>query len=324
MESDIIRRALPWSVVLFFLLALFLAVSAVVYVIAFRSPNRKQNNDYNIAHTSQLDPLRETISGMIARLNEIPYESVSCPSDDGLTLRGRYYHRKDGAPVMICFHGYRGTPSRDFAGGTAMYLEQGFNLLMVEQRAHCGSEGHTITLGVRERHDCLVWIDYIRWRFDLDTPILLAGISMGATTVLMASGLELPENVRGIIADCPYTSPKEILLRVCANRGIPPRIVYPFLWLGALVYGRFRLTAADASEAVKRAKAPILLIHGEDDRFVPCDMGRRIAEANPEKIEFHTFPQAGHGLSYLIDQPRYEQIVRSFLAKALSRETSHT
>ena len=304
--------------IILILAAIVLLISYIVYRIAFYSPNKTQNDDYNIARGEQMDAQRETITAMIDTLNAIPYEPVSIPSDDGLRLRGRYYHQKDGAPVVIGFHGYRGTPSRDFSGGTEMYLSAGFNLLMVEQRAHCGSEGHTITFGVKERYDCQAWIDYVRWRFEPDTPILLGGISMGAATVLMASGLDLPENVKGIVADAPYTSPKAIIQKVCRDVKIPPKLAYPFLWLGALVFGGFRLGAANAAEAVKHTTVPILLIHGEDDRFVPCDMGREIAAANPEMVELHTFPDAGHGLSFLIDRQRYERIARAFFARVLA------
>ena len=304
--------------------AAVLVITLAVYRIAFYSPNRTQNDDYAIMRSAQMDPLRETITEMIRSLNEIPFERVSVTSDDGLRLFGRYYQGNDGAPVVIGFHGYRGTPSRDFAGGTRLYLGEGFHLLMIEERAHCGSEGHTITFGVKERYDCLTWIDYAVKRFGPDTPILLAGISMGAATVLMASGLPLPKNVKGILADAPFTSPKAIIRKVCGDIHVPPGLAWPFLWLGARIFGRFDPLAADAAEAVKNAKIPVLLIHGEDDRFVPCDMGRAIAAANPSAVELHTFPDAGHGLSFLEDRPRYERIVREFFARVLSTQDTGT
>ena len=313
-----------------FLLILLIAAAAVlvitlaVYWIAFHSPNRTQNDDYAIMRSAQMDPLRETITEMIRTLNEIPFERVSVTSADGLRLQGRYYSGNDGAPVVIGFHGYRGTPSRDFAGGTRLYLGEGFRLLMIEERAHGGSEGHTITFGVKERYDCLAWIDYAVRRFGPDTPIFLAGISMGAATVLMASGLPLPASVKGVLADAPFTSPKAIIRKVCGDVRVPAWLAWPFLWLGARLFGGFDPLAADAAEAVTRATVPILLIHGEDDRFVPCEMGRAIAAANPAMVELHTFPDAGHGLSFLVDRPRYERIVRKFFARVLSLEEAGT
>ncbi len=296
-------------------------IAYVVYRLAFRSPNRTQGNDHHLSDSEQMRPLADKIHGMIDALNAIPYERVTIRSFDGLTLAGRYYEQQDGAPLVIGFHGYRGTPSRDFSGGTRMYREAGCNLLMIEQRAHLSSEGNTITLGVRERRDCLAWIAYAIKRFGPEQKILLAGISMGAATVLMASGMELPPNVRGIIADAPYTTPKAIILSVAKSAKLPPHLVYAFLWLGTWLYGGTMLSdkAADAEAAVKRSPVPILLIHGEDDRFVPCAMGRAIAAANPERVELHTSPNAGHGLSFLVDEPRYTAIVQDFIDRVLKR-----
>lgn len=304
--------------ILLLLLALVLLISYIDYRIAFYSPKGNQNDDYAVGHSTQMEPLRETVLGMIRSLNERPFERVWITSFDGLQLAGRYYHQADGAPLDICFHGYRGTPSRDFSGGTAIYFGQGHNVLMIEQRGQCGSEGHTITFGVLEQIDCMAWVQYAVDRFGPDVKILLDGISMGAATVLMASGADLPENVRGIVADCPYTTPGAIIRKVCRDMHLPPRLSWPFLYLGALLFGHFHLNQGDAAEAVKHSQVPILLIHGEEDHFVPCDMSRAIAAANPEKVTLHTFPGAGHGLSYLIDGERYTALVKEFSEKVLN------
>lgn len=105
--------------ILLILAVIVLLVSYVVYRIAFYSPNKSQNDDYHISRGEQMDAQRETIKEMIDTLNNIPYEPVIIPADDGLRLRGRYYHQKDGAPVVIGFHGYRGTPSRTRDTGSA-------------------------------------------------------------------------------------------------------------------------------------------------------------------------------------------------------------
>ena len=149
--------------------------------------------------------------------------------------------------------------------------------------------------------------------------IVISGVSMGATTVLMAAGLGLPENVIGIIADCPYSSPKEIIMKVCSDMKLPARLMYPFVRLGAKLYGHFDLEAADAAEAVCHAKVPILLIHGEDDRFVPCSMSQKIferfKEANPDgNMLLETFPGAGHGISFMEDEVRYGRIIDKAIA----------
>ena len=299
--------------------ALLLLISYIVYRIAFYSPNGHQNDDFNIMDTPQMDVFREKSLEMIRVAHDRPFERVYITSFDGLRLAGRYYHQKDGAPLSICFHGYRGTPCRDFSGGSTAYLEEGHNLLMIEERAHCESQGHTITFGVKERYDCLAWTHYAVERFGSDVPIFLNGISMGAGTVLMASALDLPSQVLGIIADCPFSSPKAIICKVAADMKFPPKLAWPFLYVGARLFGRFDPNAADASEAVQHAKVPILMIHGEADYFVPIEMSYAIAAAAPERVALHTFPGAGHGLSFLVDKERYLDLVHRFHADCLAR-----
>ena len=288
-----------------------------LYRYIFYSPVGRQNDDHAISLPYLSDEALARSHALIDRLNARPYERVSVTSFDGLRLAGRYYYSRQGAPLVILCHGYRGTPARDFCGGAEICLSAGYNVLLIEQRAHCSSEGHTISFGVNERYDCLTWTQYAAERFGPKVRILLAGISMGAASVLMASALPLPENVRGILADCPYTSPRDIILEVGRHRGLPADAFWPLVRLAARLYGGFSPDGADAAEAVKHAKVPILLIHGEADAFVPCAMSRRIAAAAPDRIELHTFPGAGHGVSYLTDTARYTRLVTDFCRRVL-------
>ena len=138
---------------------------------------------------------------LIDRMAALAYEQVFTTSFDGLTLAGRYYEVKAGAPLAICFHGYRGSAVRDFCGGAIICMEAGYNTLVIDERGHGKSRGHTVSFGVKEKYDVISWIDYANRRFGKEQKIVLCGISMGASTVLMASALPLPENVVGITAD---------------------------------------------------------------------------------------------------------------------------
>ena len=285
--------------------------AAVTYGITFYSPYKPQNNPHMLPPGKQYKAESERMHALISDLEAIPCETVSITSHDGLKLCGRYYHKNDGAPIAIGFHGYRGTAIRDFSGGSRISFARGYNLLIVDERACGASQGHTIGFGIKERFDCLAWIDYVNKRFG-EVPILLYGVSMGAATVLMASGLDLPTNVKGIIADSPYSEAPAIIKKVCRDLHVSPKIAYPFLNLGARIFGNLRLNDASAAEAVRYARVPILIIHGEDDRFVPCEMSRVIAEANPAMVTRHTFPKAAHGISYIADTPRYESLIHAF------------
>lgn len=204
-------------------------------------------------------------------------------------------------------------PSREFCGGGKLYLDKGFNLLLVEHRAHGKSQGHTICLGVKERHDAVSWVRYGERRLGENVSIMLAGISMGAATVLMASELELPPSVKGIFADCPYSDQKEIIKSVIRDMKLPAELLYPVTRLSARIFGGFDPEEASAVTAVTHSPVPIMLIHGEEDRLVPCDMSRQIAAANPEKVTLHTFPGADHAMSYMLDEKRYTRLLNDFV-----------
>ena len=285
----------------------------------FYSPFRNRNKKYKLPHGEQYENEWETMQKLIAEMDAIPYEQVYTTSFDGLKLAARYYYVSDDTPLHIQFHGYHGNAVRDFCGGNKLARESGGSTLVVDQRAHGKSEGTTITFGINERRDCLSWIEYARRRFGKDRPIIIEGVSMGATTVLMASGMDLPVNVIGVTADCPYSSVKGIICKVCRDMHLPPAIMWPFIWLGARVYGRFDPNETSATEAVKNTRIPILLIHGEDDLFVPCEMSREIASSCGSKLIFQTFPGAGHGLSYIADEKTYRHKVDEITEIMLKR-----
>lgn len=303
-----------FAAIAFLLIVLILSVSWYTYKTAFFSPKKRPYTPNDPLEGKQYDAVADNIHRIAHIMERYTFEPVTIESFDGLKLFGRYYHLKDGAPLEILMHGYRSHAYRDCSGGHALARKMGFNTLVIDQRAHGESEGRTITFGVKERLDCLSWVRYCNARFGKDTPMILSGLSMGAATVLMASGLDLPDNVACIMADSPYSAPSAIIEKVCADRRYPVALCRPFLHLGARLYGGFRLNACTAKDSVTRAKVPILLIHGEADRLVPCSMSSEIAGMCASQVTVETFPDAGHGLCYITDPIRYEHVVYHFLS----------
>ncbi|MBR5093767.1 MAG: alpha/beta hydrolase, partial [Oscillospiraceae bacterium] len=302
---------------LWILLALLLVAFAIAlgaYLFAYQSPHKGQNDPYFAPDGSRYTPESGPMYGMIREMEQLPWEEIQIRSHDGLLLFGRYLHVADGAPLQIQMHGYRGQAFRDFCGGNKIARELGLNTLVVDQRAHGKSQGHTISFGINERWDCQAWAEYAAERWP-GTPITLAGISMGAATVLMASDLPLPEEVCGILADCGYTSPRAIIKKVCWDMPRYMRILYPFTSLSAELFGHFDPDAGSALGALANTRLPILLVHGEADAFVPCEMSRELAAGCASPVTLETFPGAGHGGSYLSDPERYSRIVRDFLER---------
>lgn len=293
-------------------------ISFYAYRIAFYSP-KKDRERYGAVNVGQYAPLYQTMSGLIQRLASLPFESITVTSFDGLKLHARYYHIADGAPLQIQVHGYRGHAYRDLCGGHRLAQELGHNVLLIDQRAMGKSQGRNITFGQKEARDCLTWLSYANRRWGEDVPVYLVGVSMGASTVLTATRYDLPDNVRGVIADCPFSSAKEIICKVAKDRGYPTGLMYPFLLLGAWCFGGIVLHKADRPvEVVKHTRCPVLLIHGEEDRFVPCDMSRAIYDAcGSEHKQLFIVPGAAHGVSCLVDEVGYKQQVADFIAKTL-------
>lgn len=287
------------------------------YRIAFYMPRQTKEKGPPKLEGTPYEAYREEIVRLYRQIRDRECEFVTIQSRDGLTLSGRYYHVRDGAPVDIGFHGYRSSAFVDFAGGSELSFQMGHNLLLVDQRAHGKSDGHTITFGILEREDVLCWVEYALKRFGSHTKLLLYGVSMGAATVLMASELPLPDNVKGIVADCPFSSPLDIILHVGRTNPLPQWLIRPFVILGAAIYGGFDLLRTDGQRAAAQARVPILILHGEADNFVPCAMSQAPALANPGLVQRFTFPGAGHALSYLSDPARYRQIVEAFVDKVL-------
>lgn len=301
--------------ILLALTVIILSISHYTYRTCYYSPKDREEDPYSLLEGEQYAEAGELIRRCTAIMEKTPFRWIHIQSFDNTNLRGRYYHNADHAPLMILFHGYRSCALRDCAGGFALAKKLNFNVLAVDQRSHGGSSGTAITFGVLERYDCLCWAEYAAKHISHNAPILLSGLSMGAATVLMASELPLPDSVAGILADCPYSTPAEIIQKVCKDRGIPPKLAYPFILLGARVFARFSLDASSAVKAVQNAKVPIILYHGEEDRFVPCQMSRDIHAACSGNCQLYTFPEAGHGLCYMTDPLRYEQVTFHFLCQ---------
>lgn len=295
------------------IICIVLMIALYTYFTCFHSPSDRTQDPYSIMEGEQYQALADRIQACTRRMDEASFEWVHTGSFDGLTLEGRYYHHADGAPVLILMHGYRSMTLRDSAGGYFLGKKMGFNVLAADQRAHAGSEGRVISFGIHERRDCLSWIEYANARFGKDIPIVISGLSMGASTVLMAAELELPENVAAVMADSPYSSPADIIRKVARDRHIPDNLAMPFILLGAKLYGGFNLKETTAENAVANSRTPILLLHGEDDRFVPCEMSHAIYKNCPEGSKLVTFPDAGHGLCYILHPKDYERAAVEFL-----------
>ena len=305
---------------------IFVVICVIVLIILYClyrytfgvDPKRLAGDD-EIPYSKRYQKYQESVTRNINEFKQAPFEEVQIYTRDKISLFGRYYHMEDGAPIILMFHGYRSSALRDAMGAFKISKECGYNLLVVDQRAHRQSGGCTITFGVKERYDCLEWVHYLIKRFGEETKIFLVGLSMGASTVLMAAGLGLPKNVKGIMADCGYSTPKDILCAVIKGIKLPVKPVYFLIRLSALIFGGFDPNTASAKEALRKCDVPVLLIHGEADGLVPCEMSKQNYEVCKAERELYLVPEADHGMSYLHDSKKYMETTKAFIKRSFEK-----
>lgn len=299
--------------ILFLSALAILVLSLCCYFIGFFSPIIiGQNNPRVIPAIGAYKKHYPAMIRLIDKMEMRSYEKVYIASEDRKRLFGRFYDT-GSSTVQLMLHGYRGCAQRDFCGGFELGSSTGFSSLLVDQRACGKSQGHTVTMGVKEAQDAMLWINWIIQRKGPDSRILLYGVSMGAATALMCLSLR-PRNLIGVVADCPYSSPKAIVRKVSRDYWLIPSLAYPAARLGALVFGRFDLEASSALEAVRHTDVPILFIHGKADDFVPCSMSEELyRECSSMNKRILTVEGAGHGLSYMEDGPAYHKAVLDFI-----------
>ncbi|MBQ7337051.1 MAG: alpha/beta hydrolase [Clostridia bacterium] len=310
-------QAILWiAVILIILIAAFLLTAYVCFYRVFYATSKQKkcpDDEYPIPEGRIYEPFREQMVEWVKMARALPHRQVSIVSHDGLTLRGNYYEHHAGAPIELLMHGYRGSAERDMSGAIARCFALGHSALLIDHRGSGKSDGHVITFGVLESRDCLAWVNFILREIDENAQIIISGVSMGAATVMIAAGEELPPQVVGGLADCGYDTAKKIIKKVIAEHHYPVEIVYFFARLGGRIFGHFDVEERSPLGAMEKCRIPIIFLHGDADDFVPCDMSRACHDAcTSQKKKLVVVPGAGHGLAFPVDMDLYLTEVGEF------------
>ena len=301
-----------------------LAAAGVGETVYFYNRTMKRNNaktdrTMKMSGTdwSKYFPLMEERRGFVMAQ---PHEDVSLTSFDGLKLHATYFpalaseNSADSInKIVICFHGYTGEGLSNHIAIADYFLKHGYGMLLPDARAHGESEGEYIGFGCLDRKDVLSWIEWTIQKCGEDIEIMLYGTSMGGATVLMASGLELPSNVKGIVSDCGFTSPKEVFTHVLNNMYHLP--AFPAIQGADLMNKKlagYGMDECNAKREVQKAKVPILFIHGSADTFVPCSMCHEIYDNCQSPKRMLIVEGAAHAESYYKDMEAYEKALTEF------------
>ena len=247
-------------------------------------------------------------------LEGMPYINVYIKSFDGLRLYGALLENYSDK-IVICVHGFTGSGKKDFASLAQAYYKNGYNVLLVDNRAHGQSEGKYVGFGVLDRFDLRNWVKYVINRFGSNVQIFLHGISMGAATVLMASSI-MPKNVRGIIADCGFTSVYEIFEYVLKRDYHLPK--FPIIYLTNImskIRAGYGYKDVNTTAEIARSDIPILFIHGENDEFVPLWMTMKNYSHCKAYKELFIVRESEHAESHYIDKKGYERRILTLIEK---------
>lgn len=277
-------------------------------------PSIHCNKTASVSGEAQDSDIQQLRVEAAQHLREKVHEVIELHAHDGERLVGHWFCQPNAKRTILAMHGWRSSWADDFGLIADFLLSNGCNILFSEQRGQNSSGGTYMGFGLLERYDCVDWAAWIQSKCTL--PIYLSGVSMGASTVLMASSLNLPENVHGIMADCGFTSPHAIWEYVASNNF-------------HLSYNSFRRKTIDelcklrfcgespyfsCEDALRNCKVPVLFFHGSEDHFVPVEMTYQNYKACASEKRLMIVPGAGHAKSYWVEPEKYEKQLMQFWA----------
>lgn len=294
-------------IILFYLSAGFITFMRSVYrhkPFKFVSMSKVLGKDYK--------SLLEYNKSCALELSALPSEKVTVTAADGVSLSGSFYKAPGESSVtVICLHGYTSDGITDFAPVSTFYRDMNYNILLVNLRAHDGSDGRFLGFGILDSRDIKKWINLINEKYP-EGKIILHGISVGATAALLASAGRL-KNVKCIISDSGFTAPKDVLsLQMRTVFKLPP---FPILHIAGMFTTLFAGYdwAVNSKDAVTRSSIPTLFIHGSEDIYVPPVMSKTVYDACAAPKEMVIVDGAGHAGCYFKNAPLYESAVKRFL-----------
>ena len=312
------------SLVVLGTIALILLYNVCIFQFAFKPNFGRCKKERTVEHEIQFFCGEENYN---IHMNDVKwFEEQKCPlieitSQDGLKLKAFVLEPEQKAEAtVLLMHGYYSGPVREFATISRFLYKNNYRVILPYQRAHGESEGKWATFGINERYDCLDWVNKINELYGEDKPVFVGGISMGCATITMASGLKMPQNVRGYIADCGFTSPYEIcywtmLKKMHIPRSIADLLIYSLNWQGTH-FCNFPMNRYSTQKALSHADRPFIFITGSSDTTVPYEMTMsnylQYKMIHPE-TRLLLVEGGEHAVSYLLKKDEYEKMVLDFI-----------
>ena len=302
-----------WQIILIGVVLVLVVLASLFPLFAFNFLFRKPGRSTKIPKSYMEKPLyKASISGVTYMKTTENVEDLYITSRDGLKLHGYYYpapqdkRKGNNEKIVIGVHGYKSYSRPQFGPFIEFYHSLGYSLLAVDDRAHAPSEGKYIGFGVLDRLDCVDWAKYMVEKFGQNTEILLHGVSMGAATVLAASGeSDLPEQVKGIVSDCGFMRAKEVLGSQMGGL----KFIIPSVEKILQKKAGYNVHDYAPIDQVKKAKVPILFVQGGKDDMVPPYMVHELYDACASEKQLLFVDEAGHGESIAFAPDKYHEAI---------------
>ena len=303
----IILIAVIASIVFLFLLYFIIVASMAYYLL---HPKRISKEE---AHQVDVDKGQIPLD-----MGYLKREPISVKADDGAYIEGDFSPNKDNKKIMIIAHGY-GWNREGSLKYAQFFYKHGFSILLFDERGHGESKERYTTMGYKEGQDIARLVNYCIEKYGEETIIGLHGESMGASSVL--ESLKYDPKVAFAIEDCGYSDLPTLLLHRMKSSSIPfPAFFLPGASLITKLFYGFSLKEVSPKETIKKSKTPLLIIHGEDDSYVPTIEGKEIYASRPNGSEIHLVPKAIHARSYEVNPQAYEEICMGFINKIPERK----
>lgn len=309
--KNIIKRiTIPLGIIVGF----FVLLSLIVYLALFRPNFMRGHGTPMDANHFFTEENAEKNKADTEWFYSQDYEEISVESFDGLNLVAYNLPAPEAKGTWLLIHGHQSAPLREYAGLARFFNGLGYNVVLPYQRAHGKSDGKYITFGVKERYDVRDWILKVNEIYGDQKPVYIEGISMGCATVLMSLSFDFPENVKAVVADCGYTSPYEIMLKVAKKdkHVLFPRLILAIGNIMARKLADFDFNEYDTLKGLRYNTLPVLFIHGTADAFVPIEMTITNFQYCTSEKNLFLVEGAPHAISYFMDEEGYHSKVIQF------------
>lgn len=295
--------------ILLIILIIYLLISYIFFLLTSRK-SKKMTKLVDKMMSLELDKYKDLTKKSLEWMDKIPKKDLYIKSKDKLKLHAIYIDNPKSNKVLILIHGYRSTANRDVYPSCYNYYKEKCSLLIIDQRTSNLSEGKYITFGNKEKEDLSLWVDYIYKK--TKKTIVLAGISMGATTSILASSIN--KKVKALMVDCGYINAYEELGYVIQKYFYISKVIFmPTINLYYKIITKTNLKDIDTIKALNKIDIPILLVHGKQDLFVPCNNTIHNYDSYHHKKTLLLVENADHGMSYLVEPKKYLNKIKNFL-----------